>query len=312
MCDVSNLDRRSQMRTALFVAVALATAQLEGSQRFTSRTNIVSVYATVQDSIGRLEPDLTASDFEILDNGKPVRISLFANTPQPFATVLLLDMSRSMARQYRALIEAASAFVNSISAEDRVRIGSFGREVFVHPLLTGDKGRLIQILQSEMWPGGATPLWRAATLAMNSLDAEHTRRVVLVVTDGNDSGRDYNCAPLVSDVTGLVGPCPTQRDVRNQAEVGEDMFYLIGLEQTGLDAGIKDVADRTGGGYFELKPGTDLKRTFERVVEELHHQYLLGFEPTALDGRVHELRIRTTRNGMVVRARRTYVAGAAK
>ena len=309
----------------MFQRIAVAVALLAGAgasatpqapqtpqRAFTTRTNTVSVFATVQGADGRLVPDLREQDFEILDNGKPVKITLFANTPQPLAVVLLMDMSRSMTGQYAAVIDAAKAFVGAISADDRVRIGSFGREVFVHPLLTSDKARLIHILDTEMWPGGATPLWRAATLGMKSIEAETTRRVILVVTDGNDSGRDYNCAPISSNLRDDIGFCPGQRDVRAQAETDQHMFYVIGLQASGLDAGIKDVADRTGGGHFQIKKGADLKSTFTRVVEELHHQYLIGFEPASFDGRSHDLKVRAVNKDLTVRARKSYVARAEK
>jgi hypothetical protein len=45
-----------------------------------------------------------------------------------------------------------------------------------------------------------------------------------------------------------------------------------------------------------------------RVVDELHHQYLLGFVPTKLDGRTHRLEVRVTNPRLTARARRSYVA----
>ena len=53
---------------------------------------------------------------------------------------------------------------------------------------------------------------------------------------------------------------------------------------------------------------TDLESTFKRVADELHHQYLLGFTPAKLDGKVHKLEVRTDNAGATVRARQTYVA----
>src|SRR5471032_2155231 len=52
------------------------------------------------------------------------------------------------------------------------------------------------------------------------------------------------------------------------------------------DEGLPQIAAATGGGYFELKSTDDLPSTFRRVVDELHHQYVLGFAPTNLDGKM--------------------------
>jgi len=39
------------------------------------------------------------------------------------------------------------------------------------------------------------------------------------------------------------------------------------------------IAAATGGGYFELTSSGDLAGKFDRVIDELHHQYALGFAP---------------------------------
>lgn len=75
-----------------------------------------------------------------------------------------------------------------------------------------------------------------------------------------------------------------------------------------VDPGLPKLAAATGGGYFELTSTDDLASTFKRVADELHHQYLLGFAPTLLDGKMHRLEVRTTNPAHAVRARKTYLA----
>ena len=70
----------------------------------------------------------------------------------------------------------------------------------------------------------------------------------------------------------------------------------------------KTAAEETGGGYFELSRTDELNSTFTRVASELHSQYVLGFSPKVLDGKVHKLEVRITRPGLVARARKSYVA----
>ena len=81
-----------------------------------------------------------------------------------------------------------------------------------------------------------------------------------------------------------------------------------GRRGAGPDPGLAKIAEATGGGYFELFNTTDLKSTFKRVAEELHHQYLLGFSPTRLDGKMHRLEVRVSDATYTVRARRSYLA----
>jgi hypothetical protein len=44
------------------------------------------------------------------------------------------------------------------------------------------------------------------------------------------------------------------------------------------------------------------------VADELHQQYLLGFQTSATDGTIHELEVRIKKPGVTPRARKTYLA----
>jgi len=74
------------------------------------------------------------------------------------------------------------------------------------------------------------------------------------------------------------------------------------------DDGLPKIAAATGGGYFELTSTDDLAKTFTRVADELHHQYVLGFTPSTLDGKMHKVDVRVAATADTVRARRSYLA----
>jgi Ca-activated chloride channel family protein len=279
---------------------------------FRTSTNTVAVYATVQDGDGRLVTDVARDEFEVFDNGKLVTITAFSNGTVPITAALLLDMSSSMTRAYFRLRDAAAHFVQSLWPADRLRIGTFGHEVAISPLLTGDKAVLARVLDEEVWPGGWTPLWRAAAEGMDSLAGETGRRVLVLITDGGASPNEYNCVPRVLDPLGASRRCTGRAEVRTQAQNESFMFYGVGLEGATLDSSLIDVIDETGGGHFDLRSNADLDATFDRVADELHHQYLLGFTPEALDGKVHGLTVHLTRSGVKGRARASYVAGIIK
>ena len=74
------------------------------------------------------------------------------------------------------------------------------------------------------------------------------------------------------------------------------------------DQGLPKIAAETGGGYFELTSTNNLSATFTRVVDELHHQYVLAFSPAKFDGKAHKLELRIKDPTLTARARKTYVA----
>jgi Ca-activated chloride channel family protein len=130
--------------------------------------------------------------------------------------------------------------------------------------------------------------------------------VILVFTDGDDTDSRNSSLGKVVD----------------RARAEEVMIYAIGLEsqyfngqrtvRSKPDSGLRKIADETGGGYFELTKTAELASTFTRVAQELHSQYVLGFTPMLLDGKVHKLMVRVKQPGMTARARRSYLANSDK
>jgi hypothetical protein len=71
------------------------------------------------------------------------------------------------------------------------------------------------------------------------------------------------------------------------------------------------MSEETGGGFFLLKKTDELGPTFTRVAQELHSQYVLGFTPQTLDGKVHKLDIKIKQKpSMTARARKSYLASS--
>lgn len=271
---------------------------------FRSDTRTVAVFATVQEPGGRLVPDLPRDAFSIFDDGRPVEISLFSNEVQPITAVVMLDMSASMSDVAR-LRGALRHFLATLRPNDRLRIGTFGYEVALSHDLTGDRRVLERVVDEELWPGGTSPLWRAIDTGITALAAEPGRRVVLVLTDGIDHspGGDRGLPALAGGVSALKQHVAADTGL---------MIYAVGFgdpkEGRGLSGSIVELGDISGGGHINVSPSADLSGAFARIGEELRRQYVIGFTPLRLDGRVHRVEVRTNRPGLKVRARTSYMA----
>jgi Ca-activated chloride channel family protein len=276
-------------------ALVLAATILLPQAAFRSGVQTVAVYATVSERDGRLVPDLTREDFRVFDNGQPVEITAFSNDPQPVTVAVMLDMSGSMERRFLRVRESTFKFIEAMRPDDRAAIGTFGAEISISPMVTGDHAVLKRVVEEEVWPGGGTPLWNAIEVAMSAIAGEPGRRVILVLTDGADTGS-------------IAGHRADEGDVARRARKDAFMIYAVGMEGSGLSGAMSGLARETGGGAFELRRDADLTATFERVAEELRHQYMLGFTPTRLDGKDHRLEVRMTSPTHTVRARQSYRA----
>lgn len=292
----------------VFAALVLASltnvsAQQPPQQQPTFKSGsatIVSLFATVSDAEKRLVPNLTIDDFEILDNDKPQPIVVFDNSIQPITVIVMLDTSLSMTNSLQLLKDAGEQFLLRLLPADKARVGAFNDKIEMSSRFTSNRDELISDVR-DLDYGNGTRLWDAVGASLDELRGVEGRKVILVFTDGDDT-------------TSKIG----LGTVTDRARDEDVMVYAIGLEseffdgqrmiRTRPDRGLRRIADETGGGYFELRKSADLAPTFTRVAQELHSQYVLGFEAKQLDGRVHKLAVKMKQPGMTARARRSYVA----
>ena len=285
-------------------SLLLATGLIaQGTQQPTFRvgTQVVSLFATVTDSGKRLVPSLVKEDFEILDNDKPQPLIFFENDPQPITVVVMLDTSGSMTNYIDLLKRAAEQFLIRLLPLDKGLVGAFNDKIETHPAaFTQNRDDLIGELKGLDF-GNGTRLWDAVNTSLDELKGIEGRRVVLVFTDGDDTESHVRLGTVI-----------------DRARAEEVMVYGIGFESVYFntqrmvrskpDGGLQKLVDETGGGYFQFDKQDTMGPTFTRVAQELHSQYVLGFAPTQLDGRVHKLAVRVKQPGMTARARRSYVA----
>ena len=296
------MNRLSSIVSAGILLAGTAVLATSGQNQpiFKSSVRTVPIYATVVDGSGRLVPDLERGDFTILDNGKPAELSLFSNQSQPFSAVVMLDTSASMTANLKLLNRAAEQFLLRLLPVDRAQVGAFNDKIQLSGTFTNDRDELIGAL-NDLYFGNPTRLNDGIAAGLDALKGIEGRRVVLVFTDGEDT----------ASRTGF-------KTVLERARDEEVMVYSIGLEseffngmrvvKTRPSRDLRKISDETGGGYFELLKTVDLAPTFSRVAQELRSQYLIGFAPVALDGKVHKLDVKVNRPGMIVRARKSYLA----
>lgn len=302
-----------------FVLIVLGAAGSQQQPTFRARGDAVRVFVTVTDRDGRLVTTLKQENFEVRDEGKPQPITLFDNSPQPIRLIVMLDVSGSMEGNLPLLRAAVEQLFPRLRPDDRVRLGTFGHDVVISPVFTKDPEELLRALPRAIASDAPTPLWRAIDQAMTAVgDETDQRAVVLVLSDGKDSGPISFRQPYVSQV-----------EVIDRARSRDVMVYAIGMRsraarrsmpgigpgglQAALtadlpDPGLARVAEETGDGYTEIRFGQDLGAAFAQVADELHSQYLIGFAPPKRDGKVHEIDVRLSERGLKPRARKSYVA----
>jgi Ca-activated chloride channel family protein len=304
--------------TALLAAhVAVTSAQ---QQVFRTGVQTVAVYATVLDRSGEMLLDLDRDDFLVFDNGRPQELTIFETGRQPITAMLLLDTSASMTPELEMARQAIESFVIRMQPGDRARVGSFSDKIDISREFTGDRDALLRSVRDDLSIGNPTRLWDAVDSAMSELETVAGRRVIMLLTDGNDTASDKRARDIMARARSdelLVYAAQFRPRVNPRIELplsptAGQFFGSDPNRNPRPTQALRDLTRQTGGGHFSMRAFDDVNATFTRVIQELRHQYILGFSPAEADGELHEITVRVNQPGSVVRARRHYMAPSAQ
>lgn len=286
-------------------ASAGATAAPPAGQQppaFRTETRLVVLHATVKNGRGELMPNLERSAFTVYKNGKRQPITLFRRDDVPVSLGLVIDNSGSM-RLLRPRVEAAAlAFARASNPQDEMFVLNFADKYRIDVPLTTDVG-LLEAGIARVDSIGGTAMRDAVDAAASYLNehAARDRRVLLVITDGDDN------ASLI----------PIER-LQKVAEQGDIAIFGIGLFD---DAGsspakrgrheLDQLTERTGGLAYYPANIDQIEAAALELARQIRSQYTIAYAPLnqALDGSYRKIRVEVANPAsLVVRTRAGYRA----
>jgi len=269
---------------------------------FKANTNLVVLHATVADKSGKLITNLPESAFHVFENGAEQPIHLFRREDVPVSMGIIIDNSGSM-RDKRSKVAAASmALVKASNPDDEVFIVNFNDDAYLDQPFTSDSKKLEEALDKIDAKGG-TAMRDAISMSVDYLkdSGKRDKKVLLVVTDGNDNTSNESLEQLV-----------------RKARQSEVLVYSIGLlnEEEPREAGkakraLKALAEASGGNVYYPKDLADIDRITPQVAHEIRNQYIIGYLPTNanLDGTFRKVNVMVKGPGApTVRTRNGYYA----
>lgn len=269
-------------------------------RNFRAASELVTTAVTVRDVEGRLVATLAQGDFTIEEDGVVQPITQFTKQRVPVSLSLTLDISDSMRGQRMADARSALAnFLDSLlAADDEAALLGFNHETRMLGPWTTERGRMRARLD-EIRPSGGTALYDAIDVSLPLFESRrHPRAAILLVSDGADTASDTTPTAL------------------KQKLVRSDVFlYAIGIDtldarnSTRINPFTLNELTSQGGGYTEIIRDTaELGPATARIADELNHQYMIGYTPTARgDGKLHTVRVKVSNPTYKVRARRGVV-----
>ncbi len=269
---------------------------------FSVGTRLVVLPVSVLDKAGKLVTDLQQKAFKVFENGVEQPIKIFRREDVPISLGIIIDNSGSM-REKRQKVEAASLdLVKASNPQDEVFIVNFNDDAFLDVPLTSDIKKMEDGV-ARIDSRGGTAMRDAIDMSMTYLKKEGHRqkKVLLVITDGNDNASNINLEKLV-----------------NRAQQNEVLVYSIGLlnEEERREARLAkralDSITRDSGGlaFYPKGPG-DVDAVALQVAHEIRNQYTIAYSPTVqqMDGSFRQIKVTVNGPGHPqVRTRTGYYA----
>jgi Ca-activated chloride channel family protein len=304
------------MRGALLLTVLLAGDPSPGQGlRFSTSSSLVVLSATAVDKSGRPVRDLRRDEWRVYEDGRLQRIEHFVLARDSKARILLLvDASGSMHGELKSASArmAAVQILSALGAEDEAALAGFDHKYWGVVQFTRDRQKILDAF-SELEPFGSTALHDALDKAAHDI-ASHGegRRAVVVITDGIDTASHKNADDVIARSRALDVPIYAVSVVSPLDDPRSELF--TGNERPadavkGLPV-LRRYAELSGGAAFTVSDFRGLREAAGQVVEELKHQYRLGYEPIVGPSRFRRIDVTTTRKGITVRTRNGYTPPA--
>jgi Ca-activated chloride channel family protein len=283
---------------------------------FRAGVRTVMVPVTVTDGSGQFVRDLARDEFEVRDDSRAQDLTFFDQQVQSITAVLLLDGSASMLVGLKAAIAAANDFVVRMLPGDRLRLGSFSEDIQITPAFSSNRDELLGVFENEgnVRVGRRTRLWDAMDQGLAALSGIEGRRVLIVISDGLDTLSNHTFDEVVARA-GREDVAIYFARFHSRTRNGQILELVRGADGSPggramrLPPGaFEELARDTGGGVIDVDQDYVTQAPFTEVALDLHSQYVIGFTPQMLDGKVHKLDVRVKRPKLAVRARRSYIA----
>jgi len=235
---------------------------------------MVLVPVSVTDTYDRPITTLSKDSFRLQEDGVEQKIASFAKEESPVSLGLLFDSSGSMKNRISASVEALREFFKTTIAGDEFFVVQFADQAQLLGGFTPSPEEIFSrlgMVQARGW----TALLDAVAMSTHQMKkAKNRRRVLLVLSDGNDNNSRFSEAEIKSMVV--------ESDLR---------VYGIGISYK--PRLLQQLAEETGGNVLVAQNMGEMPSVVQRLSDEIRWHYLLGYSSSnpVNDGKYHKVKV---------------------
>jgi Ca-activated chloride channel family protein len=285
-----------------------------GGETIKFETSQVAINIIVSNPRGEFIRGLDREAFTILEDGRPQEILQLQSDDAPLALAVVLDTSGStLGKDMERWRNAIGDLADRLHDHDALALYTFGEQGVERKRdFSSSIGDLDAILKDVKGSGGS-PLYDAILQAVTDLRARsERRRAILLFTDGSDSGSKATLRETEQG-TFQAGISIYAVDLINRSKSSRGMPTRQAAAQA-----LETLSAETGGRYLTPPDGFSLwgdrakmKKVFSELVDELHSQYTVVYEPSngRRTGRWRAIRIEMEQADLTARTRLGYREG---
>ena len=276
-------------------------------------STLVPIPVTVFDTNGRAVTNLKLSDFDLKIDGKPAEIGEVTRSETPVRLAMLFDNSSSVmiAREFEK--EAALKFFRRVirPEKDLAALFSVSTVTKLEQPFTTEISSLTRAIELFAEPTGATALLDGVIQAADYLNAVPGRRVIVIVSDGDDTASDSTLEQALRtlQLSNAQVYIVKTTDFENYKRTGSRRGNA-NLRQLAAERRMIEFANQTGGMVHSPLDERELDEAFRQIIAALSQQYILSYYPddTKTDrGQFREISLTVKGNpSLTVRTRKGY------
>ena len=301
-------------RVAVLILVVAAAVHAAVPIQTTVKVGVelVNVQFSVTDRRGQFITGLQKNDFLVEEDGRKQDIQFFSHDELPLTIGLLVDTSPSVRPTFDQERAAAIRFISRVlRPHDLALVMEFEKSVTLTQDFTDDQ-RLLARAIDDMRVGpirnGGTSMYDALYLASREkLKEEAGRKAIVLISDGDDTTSKTTeegafIAAHASDVVVFsVAIDGGVRPFRNRGPLARS---------SGDSGALRRISEETGGSFFKIDNPKEFDGAFDKINEELRHQYSLAYVSMnpAKDGKYRRIRIISRDSSYRIQARKGYYA----
>lgn len=292
------------------VITGLAAETQQPAPPFTASSDLIVVPAVVVDKKGAIVPGLTAEDFQVFEDGRPVAVATFVPAeaaPEGRFIVVALDNLTTPAEIAFRVRDIAMKFVNRMGPSDVMSVISVNGGRSVTSAGKADLKAAIDRFKPAFGDSVRTPaqdasrgLQAISELTTQMSKIRHSRKVLVFI------GAASMFSPQELSAFSDRGPdlSPDWHEAIRATARDNVSVYAIDPEghRDHVDDYSQSFAVETGGQAWTNT--NNYEGAVERIWRESRHYYLLGYVQPINDHRIHKIEVKVSTPGVTVRARR--------